>query len=403
MTTRRTSFIRTTFMAAACLALAVVFLGCGDPYVSPSLASTEPPLIRVRLGSPRTSAKLLIAGQGWRAQGITGQSFGSSGTSGLRTELGVGRRGIVFQGRDTGCTMLRVKPTRAFGLDDVTYAGTLQVKLSGGKLELVNELDLETYVAGVIGNEVGPRGAPSTYRAQAVAARTYAWMKITQPDAPRRTFHLYDSASSQVYRGMTPHYGVPYADMLKHTRATNGVILTFKARPFRAYYSSTCGGHTTDHKTSRLAPGHASDVLQGVPCRWCKTSKYFSWPREVVTEARIISGLKRAKKPVVAPVHAVRVTERGRGNWVRAAEVIYGPSKKARSVTGPELRTILGVRSHNIQTITKIAGGFRISGRGWGHGVGMCQVGAIEMGKAGASESDILRSYYPGIALRKVY
>lgn len=390
-------------MTSACLALALVFLGCGDPYVSPSLASTEPPLIRVRLGSPRSSGAIVIAAQGWRAQGLAGRSFGSSGTNGLRTEIRVGAKGIVFEGRDTGCTTLRIKPMRAFGLDEVTYAGALQVKIKSGKLEFVNELDLETYVAGVIGNEVGPTGAPATYRAQAVAARTYAWMKITQPDAPQRSFHLYDSASSQVYRGMSPHYGVSYRDMLRHTKATTGVILTFKARPFRAYYSSTCGGHTTDHKTSRLAPGHAGDVLQGVPCRWCKTSKYYSWPRQVVTDARLISGLKRVKKPVVAPVHAIRVAERGRGNWVRSADVIYGPAKKSRRVTGPELRTALGVRSHNIQTITRIAGGFQVSGKGWGHGVGMCQVGAIEMGKAGASESEILRYYYQGIALRKVY
>ena len=50
-----------------------------------------------------------------------------------------------------------------------------------------------------------------------------------------------------------------------------------------------------------------------------------------------------------------------------------------------------------------IRGGFVIKGRGWGHGVGMCQVGAIEMGKKGASETEILRYYYPGIAFTKVY
>ncbi|MDJ0973551.1 MAG: SpoIID/LytB domain-containing protein [Planctomycetota bacterium] len=383
--------------------VAFLFLGCGDPYVSPTLAATEAPLVRVRLGSVRRSAELLIEKQGWRAQSVAGKAFNSSGARGLRTKLGVGARGILFEGRETGSTLLVVKPSRTFQLDGATYAGVLRIRVHKGKLECVNELDLETYTAGVIGNEVGPKGAPSTYRAQAVAARTYAWMKITAPGADERSFHLYDTAASQVYRGMSPRYGVPYDAMVRFTRANTGVILTWNARPFRAYYSSTCGGHTTDHRTSRLDPGHAGDVLQGVPCRWCKTSKYFSWPAHVVTDAELVSTLKRIKQPVSMPIHRVRVKERGRGGWVRTAEVIYGAGRKTKTLSGPELRTALGVRSHNIQTIKRITGGFQVSGRGWGHGVGMCQWGAIEMGKAGASESEILRYYYPGIALRKVY
>ncbi len=394
---------RTSALAVSAGLLACIFLGCGDPYVSPSLAATEPPDVRVRLGAPRRSADLLISKQGWRVQSVAGQSFTSSGARGLRTKLGIGPKGILFEGRDTGSSLLVLTPQQHFGLDGATYAGELRIRIRKGRLELVNEVDLETYTAGVIGNEVGPKGAPETYVAQAVAARTYAWMKIIAPGARERSFHLYDSASSQVYRGMSPRYGVSYAAMVRFTRKNPGVIMTWNDRPFRAYYSSTCGGHTTDHKTSQLDPGHAGNVLQGVPCRWCKTSKYFSWPGHVVTDAELISGLKRVKKPVSPPVHAIRVVQRGRGDWVRSADVIYGKDKKSRRVTGPELRTALGARSHNIQSIKRIAGGFRVSGRGWGHGVGMCQWGAIEMGRKGATETEILRYYYPGVDFTKVY
>jgi len=394
-------------MAASSL-LALFVLGCGDPYASPTLAATAPPEIRVRLGSPVRTAELLISDQGWRAQALSGAPFSASGTRGLRTRLAIGTHGggaasIIFEGRDTGSQLLVVKPQHAFTLGKVAYTGVLRIAIRKGRLELVNELDLETYVAGVIGNEVGPTGAPATYRAQAVAARTYAWIQISAPDARRRAFHLYDSASSQVYRGMSPRYGVAYADMLRYTRATAGVIMTWKARPFRAYYSSTCGGHTTDWKSSQLDPGGAGDVLQGVPCRWCKKSKYYSWPKQVVTDAALLAGMKRIKKPVITPLIAIDIVERGRGEWVRAADIVYGAKRKKRRVTGPELRTALGVRSHNIQTIRRITGGFQVSGKGWGHGVGMCQVGAIYMGQAGASETEILRYYYPGIAFRKVY
>ena len=83
--------------------------------------------------------------------------------------------------------------------------------------------------------------------------------------------------------------------------------------------------------------------------------------------------------------------------------MVYGPKKAVRTVPGHVFRSALGLRSHNLASIRRVRGGWSIRGKGWGHGVGMCQWGAIEMGRKGATETEILRYYYPGIDFTKVY
>ena len=392
-------------LAGAALACVLVLgAACGDSYPPALMAATAPPEIRVRLGQPRAEATLRVPAQPWTIRSVGGQPFALDGRIELSTTLRVGATGISLRGRDTGATTLRFRPAASFTLDDRVYRGSLIVTVQDRKLVLVNELDLENYVAGVIGNEVGPNAAPATYRAQSVAARTYAWIKLHTSGADDATFHLYDSAASQVYTGMSPPaaYGIHYPDMVTRTAETRGVIVTHGGRPFRAYYASTCGGHTTEPETSGLDAGGAHEPLRGVPCAHCTTSKYFRWTKRL-TDAEVVAGMKQRKLPVTLPIRAISIMRRGRGGWVAEGEVRHGPDGKARSIPGHEMRSALGLRSNNIDKITRVRGGWVIEGRGWGHGVGMCQWGAIEMGHKGASETEILRYYYPGIEFTKVY
>ena len=394
------------------LCLASVFLllvgvllaaGCGGNDLPALMANTTPPEVRVRIGLPRTKGKLAIRDQAWTLRAVQGSAFALRGSAPIQTELTIAGSGIAVRGRPTGATILAVEPDDWFILDGRVYDGRLLVHAVDGKLVLVNELDMETYIAGVIGNEVGPNAEAATYRAQAVAARTYAWKRVKEQDANVR-FHLYDSAASQVYKGRSvpKQYGIRYADMVRNTNATRGVIVTHDGRPFRTYYASTCGGHTTQPETSGLDPGLASEPLRGVACSHCTTSKYFTWSR-TITDAEVLAGLKRRKRAVKAPVHAMKITKRGRGNWVAEAAILHGPKKQTHVLPGHELRSALGLRSNKVESITRVVGGWTVKGRGWGHGVGMCQMGGIGMGKAGANESEILRYYYPGATLEKVY
>ena len=82
----------------------------------------------------------------------------------------------------------------------------------------------------------------------------------------------------------------------------------------------------------------------------------------------------------------------------------YGPKRAKKLVPGITFRSIAGLRSHNIASVQRAAGdAWSFAGKGWGHGVGMCQVGAIQMGLKGATETEILRFYFPGISFTRVY
>jgi stage II sporulation protein D len=279
------------------------------------------------------------------------------------------------------------------------------VRREGERLLFVNELDLETYVAGVIAHELAPGATPASYRAQAVAARTYAWMKVNDAssDAP---FHVYDTARSQVYGGLT----IPDAmagevtvdELFLRTSETRGVVLTYGGRPFRAWYSSTCGGHTTDPWTGLQEPDAGLEPLRGVACTFCGTSPKHSWELTVRDED-LVAGFAREKRPVSAPIHAVEITERGRGQWVRWVRVTYGPRRETKDVPGSVFRTVARLPSHRIARIVRAEDGWQVAGGGWGHGVGMCQWGAIEMGRRGFTETAILRHYYPDVSFTKVY
>ena len=383
--------------------------GCGGDYTTSLMASTTPPTIRVRLGRPRAQAHLLIPDQAWTIRSEGGQAYTVRGSSTLKTTVALGLGGIAVRGADSGSTVLRLRASSWFTLDGKSYRGALIVRREkdeklGSQLVFINELDMETYVAGVIGNEVGPKAEPATYRAQAVTARTYAWMRLQREGAATRDFHVYDSAASQVYTGLSlpTEYDLRYADMERRAAETRGVILTYRGRPFPAYYASTCGGHTTEPETSGLDPGQAHEPLRGVPCSYCTTSKYYRW-EETFSDAHLESAMKSVRRPVSLPIHEVKIQRRGRGDWVADVQIVYGPNKTVRSVPGHVFRSALGMRSHNFASIRRVRGGWKVLGRGWGHGVGMCQWGAIEMGRKGATETEILRYYYPGVDFTKVY
>ncbi len=356
----------------------------------------RPPTIRVLLGAPHDSAAVVASGE-WTATAVSGSSFAETGRD-LSAGLVPSAAGIVFRGTASGASVLRISAPAGFTVADeagkrLSYRGDLLVRVEAGRLVLVNETDMETYVAGVIVNEIGPLAVPASFRAQAVAARTWAY--VQWKEKPEATWHVTDSDKSQVYRGVslpTPS-PVTVADLDRFVSETRGVVLTWHSEPFPAYYASTCGGHTTDAETSDLPHSGFLEPLSGVPCRYCESSKYFNWT-ETVPESRLLEGLK--DRGVAAPIAAVEITKTGRGGWVAEVTLTHGAKGSKKVVPGPVFRRAAGLRSMHWEAIEPVAGGWTIRGKGWGHGVGMCQVGCQEMGRRGLSDGDILRYYYPG-------
>lgn len=395
---------RRDLLAALASAPLLSLAGCGEGRAGSPLMLLTAPRTRVRLGKPRPRADLRLSASAWTITGEEGRAFALKDGGALRAPLAASAAGITLAGRETGATALRIRPADAFGLDDTDYAGSLLVRRDGANLLFVNELDLEAYVAGVIANEAAPGAEASTYRAQAVASRTYAYLKCTAPGSDSAPFHLFDTESSQVYRGLTvrPELRTSSRETQARTAQTRGVVLTWQSRPFSTYFASTCGGHTTEAATSELDPGHAAAPLSGVPCAFCTTSSRYRWTK-TVSDADLVAGMKRRGFPVIEPLLAIDIPVLGRGGWAKQVSVTYGPSGSKRPLPGNQFRSAAGLSSHKILGVRRVEGGFEIDGAGWGHGVGMCQWGAYEMGRRGFSETDMLRAYYPGAVFARVY
>jgi len=212
---------------AAFAMLATTLVACGGDRIS--LSSVSPPLIRVLLGASGDGATIGIA-DAWEATSTAGRAFESRGTN-LQATVVAGPQGIVLGGTATGATAIRIRPVGAFTLElggeRRAYRGDLIVRLAGSRMHLVNEIDLERYVAGVIGHEMGFGEAPAALKAQAVTARTYGYFRVrTAPDAPH---HLTDDTMSQVYKGVTVPAASPvtFAQLERYTAETRGVVLTW--------------------------------------------------------------------------------------------------------------------------------------------------------------------------------
>ncbi|MFM8980264.1 MAG: SpoIID/LytB domain-containing protein [Planctomycetia bacterium] len=369
-----------------------------------ALPATSTPMVRVRLGAPRPRAVLRLSPGSWEVRSEAGQAYTLVQPGALEAVLAPGEAGLRLGERDTGATRLRIACREPFALDGTSYAGDLLVSIEGTQLLLVNELDLETYVAGVIPNECACHAPPATHRAQAVASRTYAYVLLAAPGAERAPFHLKDTQASQVYRGLAvaPAFGATAADMRQRTAETRGVLVTWQNRPLTTYFASTCGGHTTDPATSNLKADAEAAPLGGVRCGFCSTSSRFRWTKRIADED-LVAGMAARNLPIALPLAGIEVTQRGRGGWARQLVITAGPQRTARTVSGPDFRAAAGLNSHNILAIRRVAGAFEIDGGGWGHGVGMCQWGALEMGRRGLGEADILRLYYPGATLARLY
>ncbi len=263
--------------------------------------------------------------------------------------------------------------------------GHLEITARDEHLLIVNVVDLEAYVAGVVSSEVNPDWHEELLRTQAVAARTYVLYKKLENAA--QPFDVYASVQDQVYTGRQK---VNRA-VLDAVNRTRGQVLTYEGRPIFAVYSSTTAGPTED-----AVNVWAKDLpyLKGVACPFDRKSPWYEWRATIpfdVVEAR----LKEEGYPIgwLATLTPYGMTAAGR---VKDMRILH--SRGELVITGQEFRRILGyakVRSTRF-SIERIDRHVVFAGKGAGHGVGLCQWGAKEMAELGYPYQSILRYYYPG-------
>jgi stage II sporulation protein D len=293
------------------------------------------------------------------------------------------------------------------------YRGWAELRVVGrGRVSAINELPLEDYLLGVVPLEIGPRETAelAAVEAQAIAARTYAVAQLGgQGDAG---FDLFGTVDDQAYGGIAAERD----ESSRAVRRTAGKILLFEGRPIRAYYHSTCGGRTAaiEEVMDREPAPYLQSVLDQAPdgTDYCASSPRYRW-----TAAWSGAQLDSISRPGLAAVFGVAPQALGP---VERLEILdRTPSGRVRDLAfqGPgldlvvsrlEIRRVLAfderiLNSTDFSITHRDDGLVELNGRGYGHGAGMCQWGAIGRARAGQSHSQILETYYPGAVLVTAY
>ena len=303
----------------------------------------------------------------------------------------------------------------------VWYPGGIRAVPRTGGLDVLSLVPLETYLEGVVPHEIGEPG-PDAYaavQAQAIAARTYAMSRMRlNRDKP---YDVEAGVMDQVYRGNEKR-GRLASSAVRDTRA---LVLMNDGAMCEAYYSATCGGHTSDIR--RIWPDRPSaPYLYGSLDRagaegesFCAAAKNFRWRYTFSgrslgeTVRRTIPMVLNVAESEVGDLIDVRVLERSASGRVQRLEI--ATSEGVFAVEGDRIRRvimldvargrILPSTLFDVETVMNGARAGIVSfvGGGNGHGVGMCQNGAIGMARRGYSYAMILQHYYPGAEVRSGY
>ncbi|MEN6424200.1 MAG: SpoIID/LytB domain-containing protein [Phycisphaerales bacterium] len=310
-----------------------------------------------------------------------------------------------------------------FGLNGQNYRGKLKlvVDRDGQTFDVLNLVPLEPYLAGVVGEEMPDYWEPQALRAQAIAARTYC-LYIKNRFGANRSYDVSRTQANQVYSGI----GAESSQIWDAVNSTFGKVLVEKAPQagqdsgssmparglFPTYFSSVCGGHTSD---SEDVFGDSFSPLKGVPCPYCRDVArlgLFFWPmaqfsRKTVTE-QLVARYPRIK--ALGEIREIAVIEQSDyGPFSRLTRIkLVGATGRTEVLRAEDLRLSLDSSGRKIKsTICHIVpwgdGWAFLSGRGWGHGVGMCQCGAEGMARHGSNAEQILQHYYPGAKIVSVY
>jgi len=295
----------------------------------------------------------------------------------------------------------------------------------GWECEAVNHVDVESYLDGLVNSEFSAAWNREAIDAQVIAARTYAYYQMRLPSAKKSHFDLDSTIKDQVYDGSMKE---DYRSRMSANR-TRGMVLKASSRdadPIKAYYHSTCGGKTELPEVvwGSKSKGFKSRVL----CPYCKDSPTFVWDVPLDAKEVAIEIWKGARELGPAERDRIRKWPESWGKELRARQLLdlrvtsQNESGRVEVVTsrwkntegkeyvlampGTLFRSWIGpsrLRSTVFQVLAAGSNQWVLRGRGFGHGVGLCQWGAKVAGEKGLKMRSILKIYYPDALLARAW
>lgn len=417
-----------------------------EPTLPPAYVPGTPTLLGVGLLENQNSLVIFALGSALVLDGESGQRLARLDGPG-KVECSRSGSQVAWKTAGAGGTcatvvLQPVDPADRVAQGELHYRGEFLVKASprGGGLTLVNSVDLENYLRGVVPWEIGRHGRDrmAALEAQAVAARTYTISHLGTRKS--RGFDVYASVQDQVYKGAKDE------DELCNQAVDNtaGLVLQFGDREIDAYYSACCGGHSSfiEEVWSRDPEPYLisrPDAPAGGGEAFCANSRHFHWremwpagkledimqktlpeyvsyisqPHRKTWGRQVFSprdGSSRAEKP--GRLINLEILERTTSG--RVAELAVTTEAGVYHVRGDRVRWVLKPASGNpfilrsaMFEVELVRDGDRLievatRGRGYGHGIGLCQTGALTMAEKGYDSRAILKHYYPGSELVEV-
>ncbi|MGO8670002.1 MAG: SpoIID/LytB domain-containing protein [Capsulimonadaceae bacterium] len=296
-----------------------------------------------------------------------------------------------------------VKVVRAFTADTTIvawrrYRGTVTIRRQAdGTLSAVDNVGLEPYLYGVLGPEMGSTAPLEALKAQAIAARTFAMKNRGRFAA--NGFDIDDSTRCQQYEGLDAETPATVAAV----DATRGMVMTYQGGLIDAYYCTDCGGATAMDATG-TRPYLQTVVDSPGPGKpdYSSASPYHDWDC-VFPLAQLKTLLNKDARTQVHNFASLTLDSFDASGRIQTA-TIADEDGTLKTVTGAVLREVLGpdtLRSTRVTLTVKSTGDYVFHGRGWGHGLGMSQVGAVAMAQPPYNKTcqDILLHYYVGVQI----
>jgi len=386
----------------------------------------EVPHIRVLIGEPSKRVRISVNGSFFVGRDFRDESlrrYDNGGRYAVRMSGG----NIVLSGIKKDIfksDQLVVVPHAGstIYLNGKPYRGTFKFVSSDKGILVLNVLEIEEYLKGVLPSEIGylAQNQYEAYRAQAIASRSYALSKLKE-----KVNELYDvkaSVMDQVYRGILGEHDIAS----KAVDETRGLVAVWNGEPIVAYYSSCCGGHTSDIR--EVWPwktpfpylyGVRDTVVETRGRSLCSRSANFRWKviwsgnrlREILRKT--IPSELGERRGSIGRLKDLKILSRSLDGRVKEIEIVT--DRKTFRVQGDRIRWVLRpdlsskkiLKSTMFKLDVKKSRGVVLRataiGGGNGHGVGLCQYGAIRMAELGYSGEEIIEHYYPGVDVVRLY
>ena len=307
-----------------------------------------------------------------------------------------------------------ISPVDEFGILNINgkkYRGKLKIQIYDDQIKLVNQINLEDYVKGVMIKEMPLGKGNENYeslKAFSICARTYAYNKLKEN---KDFFDIYPDTRDQVYGGLDGETETTN----KIVDETKGQILSFNDDTAVMFYHSTCGGHTENVKNvfGKLSINYLMGIKDGNE-HYCTISPRYKWT-EIYSEKIFIERLFNSNliDNKIYNISDININSRFESGRVKELEIILvnnNGDEKAVSLIGNGMRSI--IKNSDGKSILKSTmfdieldneKNIIINGKGSGHGVGMCQWGAIAQSKIGINYKVILNHYFPGTKIKNIY